>query len=179
MWIYVVTAHWCICRSRIAMSYATFGKFPWRMDRLPIPVFLGFPGGSDGKESVCNAGDLGLVTGLERSPGGGHGHLPQDSFPENLHCQRSLAGYSSWGHKSSGMTEQLRKVHLATLWWTFWGMAQLFPKQLHCFACPSATYVEKEVATHSSALAWRPHGQRSLAGYSPWGHRESDMTEAT
>ena len=35
-------------------------------DRLPIPVFLGFPGGSDGKESSCNAGDLGLIPGLER-----------------------------------------------------------------------------------------------------------------
>ena len=30
---------------------------------------LGFPGGSDGKESACNAGDLGLIPGLERSPG--------------------------------------------------------------------------------------------------------------
>ena len=31
--------------------------------------------------------------------------------------------------------------------------------------------LEKEVATHSSILAWEPHGQRSLAGYSPWGHK--------
>ena len=35
---------------------------------------LGFPGGSDSKESTCNAGDLGLITGYERSPGGGHGN---------------------------------------------------------------------------------------------------------
>ena len=33
------------------------------------------------------------------------------------------------------------------------------------------------MATHSSILAWRIHGQRSLAGYSPWGRKESDMTE--
>ena len=33
----------------------------------------GFPGGSDGKESACNAGDLGLIPGLERSPGEGNG----------------------------------------------------------------------------------------------------------
>ena len=39
------------------------------MDRLPTPVFMGFPGGSDGKESACNAGDLGLIPGLGRSPG--------------------------------------------------------------------------------------------------------------
>ena len=36
---------------------------------------------------------------------------------------------------------------------------------------------EKEMATHSSILAWRIHGQRSLVGYSPWGHKESDTTE--
>ena len=40
--------------------------------RLPTPVFLGFPGGSDSKESACNARDLGSVPGLRGSPGGGH-----------------------------------------------------------------------------------------------------------
>ena len=39
--------------------------------------------------------------------------------------------------------------------------------------------LEKEMATHSSVLAWRIHGQRSLAGYSPWGHKESGVTEVT
>jgi len=39
-----------------------------RRDKLPIPVFLGFPGGSDRKESACNAGDLGSVPGFGRSP---------------------------------------------------------------------------------------------------------------
>ena len=37
--------------------------------------------------------------------------------------------------------------------------------------------LEKEMATHSCILAWKCHGQRSLAGYSPWGCKESDMTE--
>ena len=41
-------------------------KICWR-DRLLIPVFLGFPGGSAGKESARNAGDLGLIPGLGRS----------------------------------------------------------------------------------------------------------------
>ena len=40
------------------------GKTPWRRDRLPTPVFLGFPGGEDGQESVCNVGDLGSIPGL-------------------------------------------------------------------------------------------------------------------
>ena len=38
--------------------------------------------------------------------------------------------------------------------------------------------LEESVATHSSILTWRiPPGQRNLAGYSPWGRKESDMTE--
>ena len=68
---------------------------------------MGFPGGSDGKESTCNAGDLGLIPGLERSPGGGHGNPLQYSCLENPHGQRSLAGYSPQGHKESDMTERL------------------------------------------------------------------------
>ena len=46
-------------------------KDPQRRDRLPTPVFLGFPGGSDGKESTCNVEDLGSIPGLGRSPGEG------------------------------------------------------------------------------------------------------------
>ena len=40
-------------------------------------MFLGFPGGSDGKEFACNVGDLGLIPGLGRFPGGGHGNSVQ------------------------------------------------------------------------------------------------------
>ena len=46
-------------------------------------VIKDFPGGSAGKESASNAGDLGLISGLGRSPGGGHGNPPQYSCPEN------------------------------------------------------------------------------------------------
>ena len=42
------------------------GKISWRRDRLPIPVFLGFPCGSAGKESARNAGDLGWEDPLEK-----------------------------------------------------------------------------------------------------------------
>ena len=59
------------------------GKIPWRRDRLPTPVFLGFPGGSAGKESACNVGDLSLISGLGGSPGGGHGNPLQYSCLEN------------------------------------------------------------------------------------------------
>ena len=59
------------------------GKIRWRSDRLPTPVFLGFPGGSAGKESVYNAGDLGSVPGLGRSPGEGKGYPLQYAGLEN------------------------------------------------------------------------------------------------
>ena len=51
---------------------------------------VGFPGGSDGKESICNAGDLGSIPGLGRSPGEGHGNPLSYSCLENPHGQKSL-----------------------------------------------------------------------------------------
>ena len=81
------------------------------MDELVSPhATSGFPGGSDGKESACNAADLGSIPGLGRSPGGGHGNSLQYSCLENPHGQRSLVGDSPWGHKESDMTEQLSKA---------------------------------------------------------------------
>ena len=62
-------------------------------------MFLGFPCGSAGKESAHNAGDLGSIPGLGRSPGVGHGKAIQYSSLGNPHGQRSLAGYSAWSHK--------------------------------------------------------------------------------
>ena len=50
------------------------GKICWRRERLPTPVFLGFPGGSAGKESACNAGDPGSIAGSGRSAGEGIGY---------------------------------------------------------------------------------------------------------
>ena len=80
---------------------------PWRRDRLPTSVLIGFPRGSDGKESAFNVGDLGSIPGLGRSLGGGHGNPLQYSGLENPHGQRSLAGYSPQGRKESDMTERL------------------------------------------------------------------------
>ena len=56
---------------------------PLERDRLPTPVFLSFPGGSDSKESACNVGDVCSIPGLGSSPGGGHGNPPQYSRLEN------------------------------------------------------------------------------------------------
>ena len=62
---------------------------------------VGFPCGSAGKESVCNAEDLGLIPGLGKSPGEGKGYPLQYSGLENS------MDYSPWGCKESDMTEQL------------------------------------------------------------------------
>ena len=67
----------------------------------------GFPGGSEGRESTCNAGDLGSIPGLGKPLGGGHGNPLQYSCLENTHGQRNLMGYSPWGCKESDTTEGL------------------------------------------------------------------------
>ena len=66
---------------------------------------MGFPGGSHGKEYTCNVEHLGLIPGLGISSGRGHGNPIQYSCLENPHAQRSLEGYSSWGHKESDTAE--------------------------------------------------------------------------
>ena len=60
---------------------------------------MGFPGGSDDKESTCKARDLGLIPGLGRYPGGGHGDPIQYSCLENPHGQKGLVGYHPWDHR--------------------------------------------------------------------------------
>ena len=70
---------------------------------MVLNVVKGFPGGSDGKESACNAGDLGSTPGLGRSLGGGYGNSLQYSCLEKLYGQRSLVDYSPWGRKESDM----------------------------------------------------------------------------
>ena len=88
----------------------------------PEPDTEGFPGGSDSEEFTCNAGDLGLIPGLGRSPAGGHGNPLQYFCLEHPHEQRSLAGYSPWGRKESDTTKQLSIVqHSMYIYWGFLG----------------------------------------------------------
>ena len=56
------------------------GRESWKRDRLPTPVFLGFPFGSAGKESACNAGDPIWIPGSGRSTGEGIGYPLQNSW---------------------------------------------------------------------------------------------------
>ena len=67
---------------------------------------MGFPGGLAGKESACNAGDLGSILGLGRSRGEGNGYPPLVFWPGESHGL-----YSRWGHKESDTTELLTLSH--------------------------------------------------------------------
>ena len=73
-----------------------------------------FPGGSDGKESTCTAGDLSSIPGLGRSPGGGRDNPTTVFLPGESHGQKSLVVYSPWDYKWSDMAERpLKKKWLA------------------------------------------------------------------
>ena len=64
-----------------------------------------FPGGSDGKESACNAGDP--FDQVRKIPWRREWQPTAVFLPGESHGHRSLAGYSSWGHRELDMTEQL------------------------------------------------------------------------
>ena len=72
----------------------------------------GFPGGSDGKESVYNVGDLGSIRGLGRFPWRREWQSTPVLLLGEFHGQRSLAGYSSWNHQESDTTKRLTHVAL-------------------------------------------------------------------
>ena len=114
-------------------SLSLFTFLLWRRKWQPTPVFLPgesqgwgslvgchlwgctesdiyiYPVGSDGKESAHNIGDLGLIPGLGRSPGGGHDNLLQYSCLENL-----MDKGAQWGRKDSDTTERL--THSVSHW---------------------------------------------------------------
>ena len=79
------------------------GRSTGKRDRLPTPVFLGFPCGSAGKESACSAGDLGLIPGSGISPGEGNGNPLQYSCLEKLLKGLNSRKVGSWEAKRGGM----------------------------------------------------------------------------
>ena len=86
------------------MVYGGETSFPSQVIRLASTVrshidsmclYYGFHGGSEGKESACNAGNPGLISGYGRSPAEGDGNPFEYLFPENP-MDRRLAGCSPW-----------------------------------------------------------------------------------
>ena len=84
---------------------------------LPSIAFIGLPWQLSGKESACNAGDLDSVLGLGRSPEGGHGNPLQ--YSGEFHGQRSLVGYSPWGHKESDTTEATKQQQQHCIYYSY------------------------------------------------------------
>ena len=92
--------------------------------------YIGFPDGSDGKESVCNVGNPSLIPGLGRSPGEENGKLPQYSCLEN-----PMDG-GAWQATVHGVAKSGTRLSEFTFTFPFHAL-------------------EKEMATHSSILVWR------------------------
>ena len=125
-------------------------------------VVLGFPGSSVGKEFTCNAGNPSLILGSGRSPREEIGYPSQYS-------QASLAAqmvknppvmWETWV-QSLGWEDPLQE-----------GMAT-YPSIL---AWRTLEWVEYSQPTWGEYMEYSPHGQRSLAGYSLQGRKESDVT---
>ena len=73
---------------------------------------MGFPDGSDSKESACNAEDLGSIPGLERSPGEAHGNPLQSSYLENPYGHKEPGGLHSMGlHKARHNLVTKNSIH--------------------------------------------------------------------
>ena len=140
----------------------------WRRDRLLTPVFLGFPCGLARKESACNAGDLGSIPGLERSPGEGKGYPLQDSGLENsMDCL--VHGVERVRHD----------------WATFTFTSIINGSWILSKAFSASIETEDEMAGWHHWLdghesQWTPgvgDGQGGLACCDSWGRKELDTTE--
>ena len=104
-----------IClQSRRSWFDSWVGKIPSRRDRLPTPVFLGFPCGSAGKEFACSVGDLGSILGLGRFLGEGKGYPLKHSGLENS-MDHGL--YSPWS---------CRVGHNWATFTSLWGLGTVF-----------------------------------------------------
>ena len=96
---------------------AWYANSPWghkesstteRLHFLSLLPFEGrdFPGGSEGKESTCNEGDLSSIPGLGKFLGGGHGNsLPYSCLENPWIEERQVDAKSPWGRKELDVTE--------------------------------------------------------------------------
>ena len=88
---------------KILISYYKNNEHSFRKHRMKISKVLSwwsFPDGKDGKESACNAGDLGLILWVWKIPWRREWQPTPVFLPGEFHGQRSLAGYSPWAPKS-------------------------------------------------------------------------------
>ena len=115
-------------------------------------LYEDFPGGSDNKESAYNVGDLGLIPRLGRSPGEGNDN------PLQYSCLGNPIGRGAW----RTIVHRVTKSQTLVSNFNFHFFLDNYIAFLHFFFF---------------GMILVPHGQRSLAGYSPWGRKGSTMTE--
>ena len=106
LWKYLASLHMLAYyyKQKIWLNISECITYLWDLTLSCTCRYMGFPSSSVGKESACNAGDLGSILGLERSAGDGTVNPLRYSCLENPHGQRSLAVYSPWGGKSQDTT---------------------------------------------------------------------------
>ena len=95
----------CCSNDEFVMTPPKYSNILYVCSNLPvfsINFHLGFPGGSDGKESACYVGDLGLIPGLGRSPRGGHGN------PLQYSCLENSMDREAWWNTVHGVTKSRR-----------------------------------------------------------------------
>ena len=166
---------------------------------------LDFPAGSDGKASAYNAGDPGSTLGWEdllEKKMATHSSILAWKIP----WTEEPVGYSPWGHKELDMTERLhfklwdwpipRKIRCMTaIHLIRKGISYVLSHGLprwcsgkesacQCKRCRFDPWIRKIPWSRKWQLALvflsgKFHGQKSLASYSPWGRKKSDMTEHT
>ena len=108
---------------------------------------MDFPGGSDGKESACSAGDPGSIPELRGSPGEGKGN------PSQYSCLEKPMDREAWRAMVHGVAKSRTRLSYFTLTFHFHAL-------------------EKEMATHSNILAWRIPGTGEPGGLPSMGsHR--------
>ena len=143
-------------------------------------LLLGFPGGSVVKNPPANVGDAGLIPGLGRSSGEGNGNTFQYSCLNTVHGNPTdREAWQTIVHgvtKESDTTQQI-KNNIALSW----SLDAALHTLSHCL-----DWKQPQAIQHHWRRKWQPtpvplprkfHGWRSLVGYSPWGHKELDMTE--
>ena len=149
----------------VVILYCHFFLFSFVLDLLTcIPISLGFPDSSVGKESACNARDLGSIPGLGRFP------WRRKRLPTPVLWPGEFHGlYSPWGHQESDTTERLSlsrpwartELQKAVIWWWFrivWkmpgGKEWYLDRAEHSAGPPTS-----KVSSYS--ISWLKHGQEA------------------
>ena len=138
--------------------------FEWLILCDTVNLSRGFPGGSDGKHSACNAGDPGSIPGSGKSPGEGNGYAPQYSYLENPlgrgTWQATVHGVTkSWTRLSTHTEKQPKFYRNSHGFLPILKLNNIWKLRLSNFTFTFLFHaLEKEIATHSSVLAWRIRG---------------------